>query len=133
MRPWKVIDCLLERFRQISHCGGDLGFAPSGLDKARGKIATETAQARYSHSGRGPVGDNERFVQLIGQPPMQYLKRWRLRRAAAALKDSRRPVAALAEEYGYESESSFNRAFKREFGMPPAAWRRKRVPGARTA
>jgi len=67
----------------------------------------------------------QRFSELIGQPPMAYLTRWRLRRAAAALKDSRRPVAALAEAYGYESETSFNRAFKREFGVPPAAWRRK--------
>ncbi len=69
----------------------------------------------------------QRFSELIGQPPMQYLKRWRLGLAAAALKDSRRPVAALAEKYGYESEAAFNRAFKREFGMPPAAWRRSRA------
>jgi AraC-like DNA-binding protein len=75
----------------------------------------------------------QRFSELIGQPPMQYLTRWRLRRAAAALKDSRRPVAALAEEYGYDSESAFNRAFKREFGMPPAAWRREGARGAKAA
>jgi len=67
----------------------------------------------------------QRFSELIGVPPMQYLTRWRLRRAAAALLDTRRPVAALAEDYGYESEAAFNRAFKRELGMPPAAWRRK--------
>ncbi len=69
----------------------------------------------------------ERFTRLIGQSPMQYLKRWRLGLAAAALKESRRPVAALAAQYGYESEAAFNRAFKREFGSPPAAWRRKRA------
>lgn len=67
----------------------------------------------------------QRFSELIGQPPMTYLTRWRLRRAAAALKDTRRPVAALAEEYGYDSEAAFSRAFKREFGMPPATWRRQ--------
>jgi AraC-like DNA-binding protein len=73
----------------------------------------------------------QRFTELIGQPPMQYLKRWRLGLAAAALKDSRRPVAALAEQYGYESEAAFNRAFKREFGMPPASWRRQRTAAAK--
>jgi len=75
----------------------------------------------------------ERFTRLIGQPPMQYLKRWRLGLAAAALKESRRPVAALAEKYGYESEAAFNRAFKREFGAPPAAWRRKRNASSKAA
>lgn len=75
----------------------------------------------------------QRFTQLIGQPPMQYLKRWRLGLAAAALKDSRRPVAALAERYGYESEAAFNRAFKREFGVPPGAWRRKRAAVSKPA
>jgi AraC family transcriptional regulator, alkane utilization regulator len=80
------------------------------------------------HAGLSRSALAQRFSELIGQPPMQYLTRWRLRRAAAALRASRRPVVAIAEEYGYESESSFNRAFKRELGMPPAAWRRKGAP-----
>ena len=67
----------------------------------------------------------QRFNELIGVPPMHYLARWRLRRAAATLKDTRRPIAALAGDWGYDSEAAFNRAFKREFGSPPAAWRRK--------
>jgi AraC-like DNA-binding protein len=86
------------------------------------------AQAGLSRSALA-----QRFHELIGAPPMQYLTRWRLRRAAAALRESRRPVAALAQAYGYESEASFNRAFKREFGVPPAAWRRKGAPAARVA
>ncbi len=67
----------------------------------------------------------QRFADLLGQPPMQYLTRWRLGLAAAALRGSDRAIALVAEEFGYESESAFNRAFKREFGMPPAAWRRR--------
>ena len=66
-----------------------------------------------------------RFTELVGQPPMQYLKRWRLGLAAAALQDSRRPIAALAGQYGYDSETAFNRAFKQTYGAPPAAWRRR--------
>jgi AraC-like DNA-binding protein len=67
----------------------------------------------------------ERFAALVGEPPMQYLTRWRLTLAAAALRAGGRAVARIAEEYGYESESAFNRAFKREFDVPPAAWRRR--------
>jgi AraC-like DNA-binding protein len=67
----------------------------------------------------------QRFADLLGQPPMQYLTRWRLVLAAAALRSGNRVIALVAEESGYESESAFNRAFKREFGMPPAAWRRQ--------
>ena len=67
----------------------------------------------------------QRFADLLGQPPMQYLTRWRLTLAAAALRSSDRAIAQVAEEFGYESESAFNRAFKREFEMPPAAWRRQ--------
>jgi AraC family transcriptional regulator, alkane utilization regulator len=67
----------------------------------------------------------ERFASLVGEPPMQYLTRWRLALAADALRSGNRAIARVAEQSGYESESAFNRAFKREFGMPPATWRRR--------
>ncbi|MGD9953466.1 MAG: AraC family transcriptional regulator [Burkholderiales bacterium] len=89
-----------------------------------------TVEELAAQSGLSRSALAQRFSELIGAPPMQYLKRWRLRRAAAALKDRRRPVAALAAEYGYESEAAFNRAFKREFGLPPAAWRRQGAQAA---
>jgi len=66
----------------------------------------------------------ERFASLVGEPPMQYLMRWRLAVAARRLRSSREAVARVAERSGYESEAAFSRAFKREFGMPPAAWRK---------
>ncbi|MFL9909087.1 AraC family transcriptional regulator [Paraburkholderia sp. RL17-337-BIB-A] len=66
----------------------------------------------------------QRFTQLLGLPPMQYLARWRLQIAAQELRNGTRSLAAVAERVGYESEAAFNRAFKREFGMPPASWRR---------
>lgn len=66
----------------------------------------------------------ERFTRLIGQPPMQYLTQWRMQVAANLLRSSRAPVASIALDAGYESEAAFTRAFKRELGAPPAAWRR---------
>jgi AraC-like DNA-binding protein len=68
----------------------------------------------------------QRFTDVIGQPPMQYLTRWRLSLAAEHLRNSGRAIATIAEDAGYESEAAFNRAFKREFGVPPASWRRER-------
>jgi len=66
----------------------------------------------------------ERFSDLIGESPMQYLIRWRLALAAPGLRSGREPIARIAERSGYESEAAFSRAFKREFGAPPAAWRK---------
>lgn len=66
----------------------------------------------------------QRFTQLLGHAPMQYLASWRLQVAAQDLLSGPRSIAAVAERVGYESEAAFNRAFKRQFGMPPASWRR---------
>jgi len=64
-----------------------------------------------------------RFRQLLGESPMHYLTRWRLQLAAQLLRDGTDPIAAVSAQVGYESEQAFNRAFKRQAGEPPAAWR----------
>ncbi|HET9637249.1 MAG TPA: AraC family transcriptional regulator [Gemmatimonadaceae bacterium] len=68
----------------------------------------------------------ERFSQLVGVPPMLYLTRWRLQLAAEQLARGSAKVAAIGAQVGYESEAAFSRAFKRETGFSPAAWRRAR-------
>jgi|SRR5437868_672757 len=68
----------------------------------------------------------ERFSQLVGVPPMLYLTRWRLQLAAEQLSRGSAKVAAVGAQVGYESEAAFSRAFKRETGQSPAAWRRSR-------
>ena len=67
----------------------------------------------------------ERFTRYLSEPPMAYLIRWRLQLAARALAATSRGVAEIASDVGYESEAAFNRAFKREFGFPPARYRRE--------
>ena len=74
----------------------------------------------------------ERFSELVGVPPMLYLARWRLQLAAEQLSRGSAKVAAIGAQVGYESEAAFSRAFKRETGISPAAWRRERGPN-RTA
>jgi len=65
----------------------------------------------------------ERFRHYLGEPPMTYLSRWRLNLGARMLCSSSHSVARIAGDVGYESEPAFNRAFKREFGAPPARFR----------
>jgi AraC-like DNA-binding protein len=67
----------------------------------------------------------ERFTGLVGESPIQYLMRWRLALAAQMLRSGQEAISRVAERSGYESEAAFSRAFKREFGAPPAAWRRE--------
>ena len=67
----------------------------------------------------------ERFSRYLSEPPMTYLIRLRLQLAARALTATGRGVVEIASDVGYESEAAFNRAFKREFGLPPARYRRK--------
>jgi AraC-like DNA-binding protein len=66
----------------------------------------------------------DRFTSLVGEPPIQYLTRWRLALAAQALRSGQASIGQIAARSGYETEAAFNRAFKREFGAPPAAWRK---------
>jgi AraC-like DNA-binding protein len=75
----------------------------------------------------------ERFPQLVGQAPMQYLAQWRMLLATNLLARSNAPLSQIAEEVGYQTDTAFSRAFRREYGMPPAAWRRRQAAPAALA
>ena len=70
----------------------------------------------------------ERFTAMIGQPPMKYLTNWRMQVAAHKLRENRTAISQIAFDVGYESEAAFTRAFRREMGTPPAAWRKQAAP-----
>jgi AraC-like DNA-binding protein len=81
-------------------------------------IATLAAEVGISRSVLA-----ERFQHYLSDTPIGYLTRWRLHLAARLLSSTSKSVAEVAGDIGYESEPSFNRAFKREFGLPPARFR----------
>jgi AraC-like DNA-binding protein len=100
------------------HVGRALAF----LHADPGRAWTVEALAREVALSRSALA--ERFAALVGESPIQYLMRWRLALAARTLRSSAEAIERVAERSGYESAAAFSRAFKREFGMPPAAWRK---------
>jgi AraC-like DNA-binding protein len=79
------------------------------------ELARETSVSRSALAAR--------FMRLIGCPPMQYLRRWRVQLSARLLADGPDKVATIAREVGYESEAAFSRGFKRLTGVSPEGWR----------
>ncbi len=83
--------------------------------------------SRAAGLSRSALG--ERFSRTVGLPPMRYLARRRLQRAARRLREDGGTVSRIAHDSGYDSEAAFTRAFKREFGVPPAAFRKGSAAG----
>jgi AraC-like DNA-binding protein len=65
-----------------------------------------------------------RFADVVGKTPLKYLATWRLDLAADHLRAGNEKVADIAALVGYGSEAALNRAFKSQFGMTPAAFRK---------
>lgn len=67
----------------------------------------------------------DRFGQALGEPPLTYLTRHRMRLAARQLRSSAQTVSKIAQQVGYASEAAFSQAFKREYGEAPSIWRQQ--------
>jgi AraC-like DNA-binding protein len=100
-----------------------VGGALSLLHQDPARAWTLAKLAREAGASRSVLG--ERFIELLGEAPLTYLARWRLQVAARLLETTAKTALQIALDVGYGSESTFNRAFKREFGIPPARYRRR--------
>jgi AraC-like DNA-binding protein len=114
-----------------------LSAAPSGwlaglrdplVGRALARLHGAPAQAWSLEALAADIGASrsvlaERFTQVVGQPPMQYLSAWRMQLASELLNDRTAKVKAVAAAVGYDSEAAFSRAFKKIVGMAPLRWR----------
>jgi AraC-like DNA-binding protein len=82
-----------------------------------------TLEELASHAGASRSALADRFAQLVGCPPIQYLTQWRMQLAAKRLADRNAKISVIANEVGYESEAAFSRAFKKFVGQSPGQWR----------
>ena len=101
-----------------------VGRALSFLHAKPGDQWTLASLAHQVGSSRSNLA--ERFALLVGQPPMQYLTKWRMQVAANLLVQGGAKIAAVGGEVGYDSEAAFSRAFKKATGVAPGAWRQAR-------
>ena len=99
-----------------------VGAALNELHERPAHAWTLEELARAAGTSRSVLA--ERFQNMVGNSPMQYLTQWRMLLAANLLSRSNAPLARIAEDVGYQTDTAFSRAFRREFGAPPAAWRR---------
>ncbi|RZL65008.1 MAG: AraC family transcriptional regulator [Variovorax sp.] len=99
-----------------------VGAALKALHKDPAHAWTLDELARTADTSRSVLA--ERFQHLVGSAPMQYLTQWRMLLAANLLSGSNAPLGRIAEDVGYQTDTAFSRAFRREYGEPPATWRR---------
>jgi AraC-like DNA-binding protein len=92
--------------------------AMHGAPAAKWNLVTLAREARVSVSLL-----DDRFREVLGLAPIRYLTGWRMHLAKDLLASSDLGVAAIARRVGYESDEAFSRAFKREHGVAPSAWR----------
>jgi AraC-like DNA-binding protein len=100
-----------------------VGAALTELHARPGHAWTLASLARASGTSRSVLA--ERFQRLVGTAPMEYLTQWRMMLAANLLSRGNAPLSRIAEDVGYRTDTAFIRAFRREYGQPPAAWRRQ--------
>ena len=99
-----------------------LGRAIAAIHREPGTEWTLESLARTAAMSRSAFA--ARFTEVVGEPAMRYLTRWRMQLARTALRESDDSLLLVAERFGYRSEAAFCRAFKREFGVSPGSDRR---------
>jgi AraC-like DNA-binding protein len=109
------------------------GYVGIDVHRKRCQVAVIDAKGEVLANRNVPNGV-EPVLKVIGglppgtpaAPPISYLTRLRLARAAGYLATTTKNVGHVAHLVGYESEASFSKAFRRAFGRPPGDYRRGR-------
>ena len=87
---------------------------------------TWTVDALAQAVGMSRSGFAARFSNMVGHPPLGYLKGWRMTLASQRMREEYdAPIAEIARSVGYETEAAFGAVFKKYFDSPPGRWRRQ--------
>jgi AraC-like DNA-binding protein len=80
-----------------------------------------TVAGLASLAGMSRAAFSAEFTRLVGQPPLTYVRTWRLTLARASLARGDGTIASIANRVGYTSQSAFGYAFRSAFGAAPKA------------
>jgi AraC-like DNA-binding protein len=103
------------------HLGRVIQAMHAGFDKTW-SVESLAREARMSRSAFAL-----KFKTVLGRTPLEYLTRWRMYKAGAMIRSNNMSFSEVASAIGYGSESSFSRVFRREMGVAPREYRRKRA------
>jgi len=106
--------------RQITRAFADMVARPG---------APHTVQSLSRSAGLGRSAFMARFSAIFGHSPMGILRTLRMRQAALDLTTTTMPVDVVARNAGYESRSSFVRAFRTTYNSDPTEYRQSAKGG----
>jgi AraC-like DNA-binding protein len=84
-----------------------------------------TVQTMSEEAGMSRSAFADKFKQMLGMSPMEYVMSWRMQQAYNTLTSGNESVMQIAEDCGYQSEAAFRKAFKKQFGIGPGTARRQ--------
>jgi AraC-like DNA-binding protein len=86
-----------------------------------------TIETLAQHAGMSRSSFAARFKAVVRQTPFDYLTQWRMYKASALIRNSARTISEASYTVGYDSESAFTKVFKRQLGMTPREFRKRRA------
>lgn len=106
--------------RQITRAFADMVARPG---------AAHTVQSLAHSASLSRSAFMARFSEIFGRSPMAILRDLRMRQAALDLTTTSAPVEVVAYNAGYESRSSFVRAFRKAYNVDPSEYRQRMKNG----
>lgn len=106
-----------------------LSSAISAMHEDPARPWTLVGLAKVAAMSRSSFAD--KFKRVVGETPLEYLTRWRMRVAAQRLDNTTESVIEIAHGVGYTSESAFSTAFKKYSGEGPRNFRKMRLGNQR--
>jgi AraC-like DNA-binding protein len=126
LRAWGTRECVSQNRWLAALHDPAVSVALERIHAEPGRAWTVESLAQASGLSRAVFA--KRFAEVLGEPPVAYLTKWRMRIAARLLTGGRESLSELASQLGYDSEFAFSRAFKRQTGQSPGAYRKQRRP-----